>query len=148
MQSRTHVISRQSGLKTLARSVGRMNRASISRQVMKDKVMRQKVMDLMMKDIQEELVKLCAKKTKSVLRNCSPQSVREFSWDDIVKEFQDHAPTPFHILKGCVDVKRRVRKVKRTASWVVWCHFSPKQELAHESCAKDDSPNPTLWACI
>lgn len=108
----TRIITRRSGLKTLARSVSRMNRASISRQVMKDKVMKEKILGMVTNDIQKELAHLCAKKTNSILRKSTPQTVRTFSWEDITQEVRDKTPTMYHILKGCVEVKRRTRKLK------------------------------------
>lgn len=48
--------------------------------------MREKVPDLVVNDIQRELERLCAKKTKFILRIHSPESMRTFSWEDIVKD--------------------------------------------------------------
>lgn len=56
--SHTHMVTRASGLKTLTRSVAQKNRKSISCQVMKDAVMKEKVLDLIVKTIRH----ICAQK--------------------------------------------------------------------------------------
>ncbi len=111
----TTVITRKSGLKTLARSVGRKSRPSIARQVMRDRVIREKVLEILTKDIQKEMTTMCAKKTSSVLRNPSPKAVKTFSWEAVVSEVQAYAPTLFQFLKGTVHVKRRVSRKQKKA---------------------------------
>ena len=59
--SRTHPIPRSSGLKTLARSVGRQNRPSIARQAMRDPKIKKMVLNILEKDVQKELTKMSSK---------------------------------------------------------------------------------------
>ena len=66
--------------------------------------MRCNVIDLVVNDIQRELAELRA----TILCNRTPEYVRIFSWEDIVKEVHDNAPSLFHILKVIVVVKHRV----------------------------------------
>ncbi len=111
----TSVITRKSGLKTLARSVGCKSRPSIARQVMRDRVIREKVLEILTKDIQKEMTTMCAKKTSSVLCNPSPEAVKTFSWEAVVSKVQAYAPTLFQFLKGTVHVKRHVSRKQKAA---------------------------------
>jgi len=63
--SRTHPIPRSSGLKTLAKSVGRQNRPSIVRQAMHDPKIKKMVLNIPEKDVQKELTKISSKRTNS-----------------------------------------------------------------------------------
>lgn len=109
-KARAHMIPRSSGLKGLARSVGRRNRASIGRQAVRDPTIRQRVLSLLAKDVQKEMTTMCARRTGSILRQSSVQAITEFSWDTLSAELQRLAPTLYSLLKGCVDVKRRRQK--------------------------------------
>ena len=103
------MITRSSGLKTLTRSTARTNRSSIARQAMHDRRIREKVLNIVQKDIQKEMAVMCAKKTGSLLRASSPETLQKFTWDALVEELQVNGPTLYNILKGCVAVKRRER---------------------------------------
>ena len=107
--SRAHPIPRHSGLKTLARSVGRLNRPSIARRAMRDPKVRKVVLNILEKDVQKEMTKMSAKNTKSCLRQRSLEALDSFSWDHLHSELQSKAPTLHRILQGCVNVKRRQR---------------------------------------
>ncbi len=107
-RSQTHVVTRASGLKTLTRSIGRKNRASIARQVMRDPKTKEKVLGILATHVQKEMTTMCSRKTGSILRSAAPEDLKSFSWDTIVAEAQTRAPTLFQILKGTVEVKRRV----------------------------------------
>ena len=63
----THLISRSSGLKTLARSVGRKNHRSIAHQVLKNPKCRANVLSMLSADIQ---IKYHQKMEKNMLYNC------------------------------------------------------------------------------
>ncbi len=106
----TQVITKGSGLKTLATSVGRKNRASIARQVMKDRKMKTHIVDILAKRVQKEMAVMCSKKTSSTLRSAKPEALENFSWDTLVAEVETHAPTLLQVLRGIADVKHRVRK--------------------------------------
>jgi len=59
-RSQAQMIPKRSSLKTLARSVGRRNRASIARQAMKDGKIREQTLNLVSKHIQKEMTALCS----------------------------------------------------------------------------------------
>ena len=58
---------------------------------------------------------LCSTKTRSMLRDSTPEAVNSFSWEAVVGELEVHTPTLYQLLKGMVEVKRRVRCPK---SWM------------------------------
>lgn len=111
--SRTHPIPRSSGLKTLARSVGRQNRPSIARQAMRDPKIKKMVLNILEKDVQKELTKMSSKSTNSCLRQRHLEALDSFSWDSLLSELQLNAPTLYRVLQGCVSVKRRERVMKK-----------------------------------
>ncbi len=100
-------------LKTLGRSIGRKSRTSIARQSLKDQGIRKKILGYLGKDIQHELTGLCKKSFASVFRGRSAEVLQEFSWDQVVEELKNRAPTLHTFLNGCVDVKRRERPSKK-----------------------------------
>ena len=114
--SQTQVIPKSSGLKTLARSVGRKNRASIARQVMNDHKMKDKALDILGRQVQKEMSAMCSKKKPSVLRGDQLQDLKDFTWEMLEDEAKLVAPTLHRILKGMVEVKRRIRCPKSTRS--------------------------------
>ena len=80
-----------------------------------------KVLGILATDMQKKLTKVCA---KSILQNSSPESLKSFSWDGLIAELDSHAPTLTTILRGAVQVKRRVsvgQKKNRSDDDVVLC---------------------------
>lgn len=137
------MIPKSSGLETLARCVGRRNRASIARQVMKNK--RMKVLHLLGNYyVQKEMSSMCSKNS-SVLRGNQMQQLKEFSWEKLDNEMRNVAPTLYLTLKGMVEVKRRNRfskSTKKRGSYrpsdtdfgnVCSYNIATAQEYAHES---------------
>lgn len=101
-----------SPLKALTRSVGKERHRSIAHQVMKNARIKEHVLQIATHSIKKDL---CARKTCSILRNATPQAVQTFTWEALVS-LQLHAPTLFWILNGCVQVKRRVRVLKKASA--------------------------------
>ena len=109
----TRVVHRSSKLKTLTRSIGRLNYGSIARQAMKVEKIRSKVLTILALTIQKELTEICAKKNLSLFRDAAPDSVKSFSWGALIAELENRAPIFTQVLRGIVQVKRRTR-VSRT----------------------------------
>ena len=58
----------------------------------------------------------------SLFRKKSADTIRMFSWDAVVADLQKYAPTLVHVLRDCVEVKRRnssSRKLRRPSSSAV-----------------------------
>ena len=109
-QSKARVFQLSRSLKSLGRSVGRRNRSSIARQVVKDNWIRKKVVERMGKLLSKELTNLASLKTNSLLRNRSCEALEQFSWQNLLAELEKEAPITLSLLKQCAHVKRRVHK--------------------------------------
>ena len=103
-------MTKESGLKTLARSVGRKDRASIGSQVMKDETIKSKILETITKNVQKEMKHLTSRKSGTNLRCTDLTVLTHFSWESVVKDLQTHAPTLHKLLKGMVQVKRKRTK--------------------------------------
>ena len=104
-RNRTQVHRLTRSLKAIGRSVGRRNRAAIARQVLKDPRSRQKVLEVLGKDLQCELSSACTFKCNSVLHNSSPETLQSFSWESLLDELQDATPTLLYLLRSCATVR-------------------------------------------
>jgi len=113
-RKRTQVHRLTRSLKAIGRSVGRRNRAAIARQVLKDPHSRQKVLGVLGKDLQHELSSACTVSCNSGLRNTSPEKLQRFSWESLLDELQDTAPTLLHLLRSCVTVKKPPSHQRKT----------------------------------
>ena len=127
-QAEKHVITRKSGLKPLARGVGRQKPSSIARQVVLNHRIRPHILRHLGKHIQKELTHMCSERAgKHYCTNVTPclctsmfagsllrqTSLLSFSWDDEVADLQKHAPTLYGVLRVCAEVKKRQRNVKK-----------------------------------
>lgn len=139
-----HVMTRASGLKTLARSVGRRSCSSIARQAMHDSRIRKQVLDILQADLQKEMNVMSAVKSASVLRDKSAEALKQFSWDTVADDLKKHAPTLFNILHGCVEVKRRqycvVSKKKKKTSRV----GASKRATDYKKAVKSNRPSNSV----
>ena len=99
-------------LKKLGKSVGRANRASIARQVVKDERIQLKVINLLSTTLGKEMKKLCSKRVNSLLRRKDCISLQEFNIHDIVNEMKVHAPSVLTLLRGCLQGRNRSRTNK------------------------------------
>lgn len=57
---------------------------------------------------------MCSKKKPSLLRGAQAEDLLSFSWDKLEAETQALAPTLHGMLRGMVEVKRRVRTSRNT----------------------------------
>ena len=104
-QSRARVFHLTHSLKPLARSVGRRNRSSIARHVMKDSRIRKKIVEHMGKLLSKELARLSSKKVNSHFRDVSVSGLEEFTWESLLQEIGTEAPVMLSFLRECVRVK-------------------------------------------
>lgn len=108
--SRADIIPRESGLKQMARSVARRNHPALAKQVMRNSKTRATCLKVLEKDIQKDLTKIASKKWgSSCLRQRTLDALESFSWEKLLLELKLKAPTLYHVLQGCVNVRRRER---------------------------------------
>ena len=56
--------------------------------------------------LQEDIRRMCSSKVNSILQNKIADALKQFSWDTVMKELVQHAPTLLHILRGCTFSKK------------------------------------------
>lgn len=86
------------------RGVARSNHKTVARQAMLNKKTRKHTLAYLKKDVQREIKSICSKKVNSILRETSADIVSSFSWDLLVQEVEEKAPTLSSLLHACVDV--------------------------------------------
>ena len=112
--SRADIIPRSSGLKTMARCVGRRSHPAIARQVMRMTKTRNTCLKVLEKYIQKDLTRVASTKTgSSCLRQRTLDALQTFSWAKLHLEFKSKAPTLYRVLQGCVNVHRKERAGKQ-----------------------------------
>ena len=104
---RLTLVKKNSGLKTLTRSIARGDKCSIARQVAKDPQLKQLVIESLAKHVHREMQAACSSKNGSILR--SNELINRFKWCDVLSDVQKHAPTLVQVLKCISEVKRYVR---------------------------------------
>ena len=109
-QNKARVFKLTRSLKSLARSVGWRNRASIARQAMKDDKIQKKVVELMGKLLSKELSHVTSLKAKSLLCKRSAEVLEAFSWDTLNQELEKKAQITFSLLKQCAHAKTLMHK--------------------------------------
>ena len=93
-------------------------RESIARQVMKDKRIRLKIVEIMGTDAGKEMKKLCSKKVNSILCKRDFSSIQSFDIPAVIKEMEEYAPSVLTILRGCL-LGRKPSKHKKLKSRIV-----------------------------
>ncbi len=81
---------------------------------MKDPRIKEKVLEILTKQVHKEMTVMCSRNTGSVLRSTAPDVLKRFTWVTVVAEVQAHAPTLLQMMKGITDVKRRVLSSKKS----------------------------------
>ena len=90
---------------------------------------------------------MCSRKGKSLLRESTPEVLQSFTWDAVLSELNTHVPTIIQVLRGIVQVKRRVqsstlqkarsyRPSEKSCFRGLCCNYSEKSKCTHELAAK------------
>ena len=87
------------------------------------------VVECLGKVLSKELTYLTSLKFGSVLRNHSVESLKVFSWSDLLEKA---APISLSLFKHCAHAKRRVRKCKGRSGRSI--HHLPDEETAIGMC--------------
>ena len=94
-------------MKKLGKSVGRRNCRSIAKQVMSHRRIRKCILQKVGKLLKKDMEHVCSKKASSSLRINTPNALRSFTWEGLVKELEKLSPTFYQVLKECVYRRRR-----------------------------------------
>ena len=85
-------------LRPIALALYRGNWQSVAQAVMKCDEISCRVVDLVLKRLQDECEKMCSCSTKSTLRKSSPDDLQSIDWNAIVSELKREAPLLFAVL--------------------------------------------------
>lgn len=87
--------------KPLAKHVARGNRLAIARDCIRDPDLRRNITRTMAQLLREEVKALCSDRVMSVLRGKPHSNLTSFTWDTLLSEMQQHAPTLLGLLTVC-----------------------------------------------
>ena len=96
----------------IGKAIARRSKASVVAQCMKDNVMFNYIIIRISRILQSELRKLCS--VDSLLKENSTTAFQEFSWNNLIKEIQDHAPLLLSVMTACT--KTRSRRPNRNST--------------------------------
>jgi len=81
-------------LRLIALALYRGNWQSVAQAVMKCDEISCRVVDLVLKQLQDECEKMCSRSTKSTLHKSSPDDLQSIDWNSIVSELKKRSATP------------------------------------------------------
>ena len=87
----------------IGKAIARQSKASVVAQCMKDNVMFNYIIIRISRILQSELRKLCS--VDSLLKENSTTAFQEFSWNNLIKEIQDHAPLLLSVMTACTKTR-------------------------------------------
>lgn len=85
----------------MGKSVARGSKKTLVDQCFSDPGTLPHLMKKLSRVLREEMKMMCSEKTVSVLRSKSYDVLKNFKWEDLLKEMSVHAPTLAHILQSC-----------------------------------------------
>ena len=92
--------------------MGRRDRASIARQVVKDKKLLRKTVPLLGKVMAKELKATCSVDSSCMLSNTEPKTLESFTWQKLCAQLETIAPVTTGILAKCITSNRSARALK------------------------------------
>ena len=102
-QPRTYTLT--PSRKALGKHVARANKLAVARDCIRDPAQRNFVVRVLGHQLLCELPSLCSDKVASILRASDLSKLSSFTWDALLSEMSEHAPTLLGLLKICT-VKR------------------------------------------
>ena len=90
--------------------LARGSSVSVAVECVKDKRTQKHVVAALGQVIRSEITKLCSSKVNSIQNFIDPKSLQSFSWDTIIGEAAEHAPSLVQLLMECM--KKNIRKRK------------------------------------
>ena len=87
----------------------------MARQAVNDGRIRVHVLDMLGQNVRKEMCRMSMISKPSYLRGSAPQDVVSFSWDCIVHELQEKAPTLYSLLHSATSVTISPSKARKTS---------------------------------
>ena len=86
--------------KKFGKAVARGFNSSLVGECLKQARTRKYLFQKLVHMIQQDMKQLCSRMANSMLQNKSSNALKEFSWNNLIKELAQHAPALLHVLKG------------------------------------------------
>ena len=96
----------------------RRSRCALARQCLKDPVTRRFITKGVGLSLRHEVAKLCSDKVSSVLQDKSVEALETFSWEAIIEEMKNRAPTLLSVLDSCTET-RKPRKNRKAVTGII-----------------------------
>lgn len=61
--------------------------------------LKKEIVEAVMDKLKKECIHLCSIKFLSILRKCTPEKLRQFSWDQLLSEWRSEAPLFYQFLE-------------------------------------------------
>lgn len=87
--------------KKVGKAVARGSKKQVVSECMKDPRMKTYPIQLLGRQLRNELTSLCSNSTNSILQDLSTDALREFTWGKLYSEVEAKAPTPLALLQMC-----------------------------------------------
>ena len=105
--------------KPLGKHIARSNKLAIARDCIHDPALRKCVVRVLGHQLLCELRSLCSDKVASILRSCNLSKLSSFTWDTLLSEMCEHAPTLLGLLKICTTKRKKTHEYNTRRSAVI-----------------------------
>ena len=86
---------------------------SVAVECVRDKRTRKHAISALTQYVRKEIKDLCSRRVVSIQRSRTPSTLKRFSWDAIVDEAAEYAPTLIELLKGCTQTSLKASKANQ-----------------------------------
>lgn len=90
----------------LCRPLARGSRCALARRCMSDRIIRKYIVKGMGVSLRHEVANLCSDKSAFVLRNKHPNKLKSFTWEELLNEARELAPTLTDLLLSCTKTRK------------------------------------------
>ena len=90
----------------LCRPLARGSRCTLARRCLSDRLIKKYIVKGMGVSLRHEIARLCSDNSTFVLRKKHPNTLKEFSWEGIVNEAKELAPTFTELLLSCTKTRK------------------------------------------
>ena len=99
----------------ICRPLARGSRSAFARKCLSDRTMRNFIVKGLGRCLQQEVARLCSDDTVSTLRSKASDSLKKFTWEKLLDEVRELAPTLFKFLQSCT----KTRKPRRNQDAII-----------------------------
>lgn len=96
----------------MGKALARGSKRALAKDCLQDKITSKHLWDLIGLRLRRELRNMVSDTTHSILRSQSAEPMKSFSWDAVINELLQHAPTLLFILRACTQTRVERSNVK------------------------------------